>query len=368
MENNIFTYLRWRGDLSFEVSVFNEVDALILSTLSYVYFHRISKKVISKKGVTLAFLAEKLRQFSEEEKKDLFRKEEDESLIYSCGESLRFSKVTLFSYLDFFDKEKTIQFAAMTYRLGNNLPLYVCFRGTDSRITGWKEDLQLSFSIVPAQQIAALYLHKLMRNTTSDVMVGGHSKGGNLASYACAKLSDKNFARVNTIFNQDGPGFDVELVNNQNFNRLQEKLLTYLPSQAIIGMCMEQCGSRTIIVSSTKSGIYQHEPYHWQVATTELVHLEELSDSSKKLKSLLDQWHSSLSVEQRKSFIHSLSDLIDATDSETIYDLTPLTFLRKLQDLYTTYSQMDSTTKDTFFLAFKKLLEAGNHFLPWKNK
>ena len=35
---NIMDYLDWRGDLSFEVSEFNEVDNLILSELVYVDF------------------------------------------------------------------------------------------------------------------------------------------------------------------------------------------------------------------------------------------------------------------------------------------------------------------------------------------
>ena len=35
---NIFTYLRWRGDLSFAQSPFCEVDALVLARLSYIPF------------------------------------------------------------------------------------------------------------------------------------------------------------------------------------------------------------------------------------------------------------------------------------------------------------------------------------------
>ena len=35
---NILDYIDWRGDLSFDVSPFNEVDGLILSQLSYVIF------------------------------------------------------------------------------------------------------------------------------------------------------------------------------------------------------------------------------------------------------------------------------------------------------------------------------------------
>ena len=37
-QNDVFDYIEWRGDLSFEQSPFNEVDALILSIFSYLDF------------------------------------------------------------------------------------------------------------------------------------------------------------------------------------------------------------------------------------------------------------------------------------------------------------------------------------------
>ena len=38
---NILDYMDWRGDLSFDISPFNEVDNLILSVLSYLDFEGI---------------------------------------------------------------------------------------------------------------------------------------------------------------------------------------------------------------------------------------------------------------------------------------------------------------------------------------
>ena len=37
----MLTYLDWRGDLTFEQSLFNEVDNLILSQMCYAPFERI---------------------------------------------------------------------------------------------------------------------------------------------------------------------------------------------------------------------------------------------------------------------------------------------------------------------------------------
>ena len=38
---DLFDYLKWRGDLSFEISKFNTIDALILCQLSYINFNEI---------------------------------------------------------------------------------------------------------------------------------------------------------------------------------------------------------------------------------------------------------------------------------------------------------------------------------------
>ena len=35
-ENNVFSYLKWRGDIDLEKAPFNEIDALVLSVFSYV--------------------------------------------------------------------------------------------------------------------------------------------------------------------------------------------------------------------------------------------------------------------------------------------------------------------------------------------
>ena len=38
---DLFDYLKWRGDLSFAISKFNTIDALILCQLSYINFNEI---------------------------------------------------------------------------------------------------------------------------------------------------------------------------------------------------------------------------------------------------------------------------------------------------------------------------------------
>ena len=46
---NILDYVFWRGDLDFKRCEFNEVDALILSTLSYSRFYNLLTPEFDKK-------------------------------------------------------------------------------------------------------------------------------------------------------------------------------------------------------------------------------------------------------------------------------------------------------------------------------
>ena len=56
---NIVDYLKWRGDVSLVESPFNEIDALILSELSYIHFDDLVPSTQEGKGVALSALAER---------------------------------------------------------------------------------------------------------------------------------------------------------------------------------------------------------------------------------------------------------------------------------------------------------------------
>lgn len=55
---NMMDYLDWRGDITLEVSPFNEVDALILAELSFVDFEGIVPPPEIGRGIALHEAAE----------------------------------------------------------------------------------------------------------------------------------------------------------------------------------------------------------------------------------------------------------------------------------------------------------------------
>ena len=63
---NIFDYLLWRSDLTFDNAEPNEIDALIFSELSYVPFEKIVPELGTRATITLSEAAEKFFEINGE--------------------------------------------------------------------------------------------------------------------------------------------------------------------------------------------------------------------------------------------------------------------------------------------------------------
>ena len=141
--------------------------------------------------------------------------------------------------MDEFDAETTKQFSACVFELGNGT-LYVAFRGTDSSIVGWKEDFMMAFRRpVASQEAAARYLTELAGHWAGPIMVGGHSKGGNLAVYAAANVPSEIQERITVVYSHDGPGFDEVFFDEDGYVRIASKIHKSVPGSSIIGMLFE---------------------------------------------------------------------------------------------------------------------------------
>ena len=108
---NLFDYLIWRGDLTLSQSPFNDVDSLVLSTLSYVFFDGIVAENMEER-ITIGEMVDKFLARPRAEWK--FRVSDDERLLYALKESDRFSGMGLCGYVNKLDFQKEKQFAALT--------------------------------------------------------------------------------------------------------------------------------------------------------------------------------------------------------------------------------------------------------------
>lgn len=294
----IFDYLKWRGDLSFNQSSFNKIDALILSRAVYIPFENIIEEEITLKEALENFLN------SENNMKNVIM-ENDIELAKSLLNSARFYKLKISNYINNIDLDIEKQFSALTVRLNNQTKIVV-FRGTDSTVVGWKEDFNMSFEEhVPAQLEAIEYLKNVMDEDNCNVIIVGHSKGGNLSVYSAIFIDDEYKEKILKIYNFDGPGFNDKIVNDCRYEKVLNKINTFIPQDAIVGTLLERKEIPKIVLSNEKY-LMQHDLYSWNIERNDFVYTDNLSKESKFVNENIKLWLNNISVEERKTFIDTL--------------------------------------------------------------
>lgn len=317
---NIVDYLKNIKDVCFTSKPFNELDALVLSRLSYINFSMIVKKgkYFSKKR--LIDVINDL--FTEENSKyQRYRLSEDKELLNILRSSLRFKDLYLKSFIYDTNIKEVKQFSAISFvnKTKSHEFLFVAFKGTDGTLTGRKEDFNMAYlEAVPAQIEAAKYLKKMTRFTNyKTIYVGGHSKGGNLAIYASTMVRKKIQNNIKTIYSFDGPGFKKEFLLNKGFINIKEKILLFVPPSSIIGRLLYK-DYKTIIVDSKKSLLYQHNIYNWLIENNGFITLSKYTFLSNKIDRTLKENLDKMSIEDKKEFVDSLFDIVKELSDDDI--------------------------------------------------
>lgn len=316
-ENNmaLLDYLKWRNDVSFDVSSFNDVDNVILSCLAYTDFGELfneHNKIYSIEETFKLFCEKHSLQEVRESKQFL---ERVPLLFEDMVVGDRYKGTRIGYYKDVLEKETIKQFAAVVFFLpdGTN---YIAFRGTDSTITGWKEDFLMSCSSdTEGAKEAVAYLNEVAKNIEGDLILGGHSKGGNFAMYASIFCDEEVKERITKVYNNDGPGFRDEIIYTDEYKKAVPKICNIIPQTSIIGQLLSNYGKYTIIKSNA-TGIFQHDALTWEPTKDRFIS-SELDDFSKFVKVALGTWLKELDDETRQSVVSTVFSMIEETEAET---------------------------------------------------
>lgn len=303
--SNMIDYLTWRGDLTFENDGFGNVDALILSCLSYVNFDGIVPGP-GNGSIKLEDASDKFFSIHTEEElkkdKSLIRFAPD--LLKSMAGTNRFGQSLLSSYVNRTDLSVELQFAALKITTSDDVD-FISFRGTDDTIIGWKEDFNLSYKTVPAENEAVEYLQNEGSSNLKSVRLGGHSKGGHLAVYAASGVTADVAERIECIYNCDGPGFNSETYESEQYKSLNGRIVRIIPQCSIIGRLLE-CDTEPVITASSEIGLLQHNPLSWQITGKEFVTVRNTDQLSDLFAKTMKGWLEKMSFEERKFFIDDL--------------------------------------------------------------
>jgi acetyl esterase/lipase len=72
-------------------------------------------------------------------------------------------------------------------------------------------------SPVPSQQEGVSYLNAVAERFPHVLMVGGHSKGGNIAVYSSMECHPAIQDHIVGIYSHDGPGFKDEIFTSEKY-------------------------------------------------------------------------------------------------------------------------------------------------------
>ena len=356
---NILDYLSWRGDLTLAQSPFNEVDNLILAELSFVNFTGIVPGPGEGEGVPLHSAAEAF--FRSHEGGDMgmgvLVPDEIPALLRRMAECPRFREMKVNCFCDHLDVRKAEQFAAVTVELGDG-SIYLSFRGTDDTIAGWKEDFLLGCQPeVPAQKKAVAYVKAVAAQyPRRKLMLGGHSKGGNLAVYGGIFVPLAIQRRISAVWSNDGPGFYGAVLETPQHARLEGRVHSIVPKSSVVGMLLEHEESYTV-VDSDQVGLWQHDGFSWQVLGTGFVTLREVSRQGRRNDLALKEWVRRLPVDQREKFVDGLFEVLTASGATTLTDLKEDGF-RAAGAMVRAMKDMEKDTRDALFNAIATLFRS----------
>lgn len=362
---NILDYLDWRGDLEFNRDPLNEVDNLVFSVLSYMDFAGAVPTLEEAGSVSLADAAETLKQMPEQITAPITSTffSRLPVLLEKCAGSSRYRDVRLSHYVNRVSFDEAEQFSALVFSTDDTTH-FVAFSGTDDTLVGWKEDLEMSFrDVVPAQRSAVEYLDLVMSHLPGVFYLGGHSKGGNLAVFAGANISSEMQPSILLMYNNDGPGFQRAVIESPGYQRVANKILTFLPKSSVVGMLLNQSGHYHV-VDSDETGFMQHNAFSWEVIGRTFVYQEGLSTASLKFNSALREWLDTVSLEEREDFVTVLFTILEATGARTLKDFTQ-DKLTNAKAMIATFKQLEPETQglmksllETFFSEIQKVLRS----------
>ncbi len=279
---NIIDYINNYGDKTFDELEFNDIDALVFSQLAYIDYNKVVGELSSDVRVSLKEVNE---QYTELHKDDNLDNEisvvlKAIQLLDQCAHTKRYSNTKLLRFVNNVDEEIDKQFSAINFYI-NDETAVIAYKGTDTSLTGVKESAMLGYMFpVPAQIEGLYYLQETAPRTNRRLIILGHSKGGNLATFAAVNCSNSLKKKIDAIYEFDAPGFPLEFTQRYDYIQMKEKIKSFIPTRSIFGVMLYH-NNDIKIVKSLNENIKQHQVDSWVIEDKDFVLEKETDEVSK---------------------------------------------------------------------------------------
>lgn len=357
----IFDYLDQVAYDSIYDTPFNELDMLMLTEITYLPFDQIVSDQMSPDCTCRLFeAAEKVPQDL-----SMLVTKNRLKLLEKVASSTRFKNIKLMGYVNDIDPDIQKQFVAMIFKIKPD-SYVLTFRGTDDSIIGWKEDFHMTYmDQVPAQKTAVNYLRKAMDALPGQFILTGHSKGGNLASYAASQIEPEYQERIQSIYSYDAPGLNHSVITSQGYQTISDKIKRYIPQGSIVGMMLETPKQAQIVKSTAIGGLAQHDTFTWQISGQTFVLLDNLNPDSLQVDKTLKNWVDSVSDDELKDFFDLFFGLILDAGISSINDLTKLENFNKILAVFENANALTDQEREMLSRLAKLLVDM--RYQSWKD-
>lgn len=307
----LFEYIDKYGEYSFEEKEINEVDNMIFSFLSYVNLQNIE---LSEKE-TLESVSKKVFSIDRRGKKSIIAEKDALRLLKAIMNKKRYKDCLLFNYI--YEVDDDSQFSVITIEYLKN-HIYISFEGTDEMISSWYEDFLLSYQYPTKSHVKAVEYLKRYTLSKYSIILGGHSKGGNIALVAAMNTNPFVKSKITDIYSMDGPGLLPEILNSKKYKRIERKYHHIVPENSLVGMLLEN--TNEVVIKTTASGILAHDILYWEI-TNNYITRSRLSYFSRTLRKSLNKYIYSLTKDELEEVIKQLGDICKKLNIKSLVEI-----------------------------------------------
>ncbi len=238
---------------SFDEKPFTDADSLVLCQLAYTDLSDFKGKKLSEVAANVID-SKKVAPYCHD---DCMR------VINALSKSERLGEIIVLDAREKLSKEEDCQYGVTLFDCGKFL--YMACRGTDDHMIGWLEDVDLI--ILPELRSHTLTIEALNeygKLYEKPFIVGGHSKGGNMALYSSAFCEPSVQDRIIKVYDHDGPGLLPSAFEKDGMKNIIDRVDKSCPELSVFGMVMHEGTPYRVIYSHCRD-IYQHYILNWQI-------------------------------------------------------------------------------------------------------
>ena len=328
----INTYIKEYGDKTFNEEKFNEIDNVILSSVVYLNFDGIVPK--NKKSISLCeagniFLYK--YNYFDVSKLGIAQKV-SYKILKQIVNTKRYKDIQMYNYKYIWDTDT--QFGAVCFKVKKKF-IYVAFEGTDNLLSGWKEDFQMAYEFpVPSQKLAVKYLNENIKLFDKNIIVGGHSKGGNLALVSSMYCKNRINKKIKRIYSNDGPGLKKEQIESENYSKVRDRLIHLVPNYSYVGVLLRN--DKFTVIKTNRKDFMAHAVSSWQVNKNEFIR-ENLSLISDSFRKSLLKWLDEHDLNQREKMISTVFKTLEESGIKNLNDFfnlkNAITVIRNINNI-----------------------------------